>query len=145
MQPMADRAGVTLHVEAEAGPLNVDPDRIMQVITNLLSNALKFSPAGATVTVRGERIGGVFNIRVSDQGRGIPPAKLGLIFERFQQVEASDARDKGGTGLGLTICRSIARAHGGEITVESTLGVGSTFLVQLPDPPAEEACYRPVA
>src|SRR4051794_40913875 len=137
MQPMADRAGVTLRVDAEAGPLNVDPDRITQVITNLLSNAFKFSPAGATVTVRAERIGEVFHIQVSDEGRGIPPAKLGLIFERFHQVEASDASDKGGTGLGLAICRSIARAHGGDITVESTVGAGSTFLVLLPDPPEE--------
>jgi signal transduction histidine kinase len=69
---------------------------------------------------------------VADPGRGIPPDKLAAIFERFQQVDASDTRQKGGTGLGLTICKTIVQQHGGEIWVESTLGQGSTFYFTLP-------------
>lgn len=140
MQAMADRAGVRLEVGAAPGIVNVDPDRILQVITNLLSNAFKFSTAGSTVTLTSDCHDAIFSVHVSDQGRGIPEAKLALVFERFQQVDASDARDKGGTGLGLAICRSIALAHGGDISVESTEGVGSTFHLTIPDqaalPPA---------
>ena len=73
--------------------------------------------------------------QVSDQGRGIPADKLEAIFGRFQQVDASDARQKGGTGLGLAICRSIIEQHGGKIWAQSTLGEGSTFLFTLPLPP----------
>jgi two-component system, OmpR family, sensor histidine kinase VicK len=70
--------------------------------------------------------------RVKDEGRGIPKDKLETIFERFEQVDASDAREKGGTGLGLAICRSIVQQHGGRVWAESELGRGSTFYVQLP-------------
>ncbi|MGZ7078090.1 MAG: sensor histidine kinase, partial [Thermoanaerobaculia bacterium] len=73
-----------------------------------------------------------FTFHVSDHGRGIPAEKLDLIFERFQQVNSSDARDKGGTGLGLAICRSIARAHGGHVWAESVEDVGSVFRLRLP-------------
>jgi signal transduction histidine kinase len=71
---------------------------------------------------------------VADRGRGIPPDKLESIFGRFQQVDVSDARQKGGTGLGLAICQSIVQQHGGEIWVDSTLGAGSTFYFTLPLP-----------
>jgi signal transduction histidine kinase len=104
-------------------------------LTNLISNAIKFSPDGATVWLgadaRGEEI--VFAVR--DEGRGVPPDKLELIFERFQQVDSSDAREKGGTGLGLAICRSIVEQHGGRIWAES-VGDGSTFQFTLPASPA---------
>ena len=132
MQAMADRAGVRLEVGAAPGVVDIDPDRVLQVITNLLGNAFKFSSAGSSVTLTSDCHDGVFSVHVSDQGRGIPQEKLALIFERFQQVDTSDARDKGGTGLGLAICRSIARAHGGDISVESTVGVGSTFHLRIP-------------
>ncbi len=133
MQPMADRAGVALRIDAAPLLVDVDPDRVTQVITNLLSNAFKFSPPGGVVTLSSQLDGGCLLVRVSDQGRGIPKAKLGLIFERFEQVDASDAREKGGTGLGLAICRSIVHAHGGEIWAESVEGEGSTFFLRLPD------------
>jgi signal transduction histidine kinase len=71
-------------------------------------------------------------IAVKDEGRGIPADKLEMVFERFQQVDASDSRQKGGTGLGLAICRSIVQQHGGRMWVESVLGEGSTFLLSLP-------------
>ena len=132
MEAMTDEAGVTLSVVAVEADLWADPDRVIQTLTNLLSNAIKFSPVGATVLLRAERRGGELLFSVSDQGRGIPADRLDAIFERFQQVDSSDSRDKGGTGLGLPICRSIVHQHGGEIWVESRLGEGTTFFFTLP-------------
>jgi PAS domain S-box-containing protein len=114
-----------------------DPDRILQTLTNLISNAIKFSPAGTEIHLRSRR--GDANeavIQVRDQGRGIPEDKLESIFERFHQVDASDSRTMGGTGLGLAICRSIVAQHGGRIWATSTLGKGSTFHFTLPTRPA---------
>ena len=100
MRGMAAKAGVTLAVQPAQAQLWVDPDRIIQTLTNLLSNAIKFSPAGTTVWLSGEQQGERLLVQVKDQGRGIPAEKLESIFERFQQVDASDSREKGGTGLG---------------------------------------------
>jgi signal transduction histidine kinase len=113
------------------GIVVANPDRIVQVLTNLLSNAIKFSDPYGTVRLAAETHGNRVRFSVSDQGRGIPPDKLETIFERFQQVDASDSRDKGGTGLGLAIVRSIVQQHGGRVWAESTLGQGSTFYVEL--------------
>jgi PAS domain S-box-containing protein len=143
LQPMAERAGVTLCCSSISVYINVDPDRLIQVFTNLISNAIKFSAAGSPVWLTAETyvLPGAKDssaqppmllISVKDQGRGIPPEKLESIFERFQQVDASDSRQKGGTGLGLAICRSIVRQHGGKIWVESGLGKGSCFYLTLP-------------
>jgi PAS domain S-box-containing protein len=129
MQPMADKAGVTLQLESCQKELLLDPDRILQMLTNLLSNAIKFSEAGQTVYLSAKINGDRCQIEVRDRGRGIPADKLESIFERFQQVNASDSRQKGGTGLGLTICRHIIEQHDGQIWVESTLGQGSHFYV----------------
>jgi PAS domain S-box-containing protein len=134
MSAMAEKAGVRLFAWADRQPLAADPDRILQVLTNLLSNAIKFSPAGAEVALTVERGEGEVLFRVRDQGRGIPADRLESIFERFSQVDSSDARDKGGTGLGLAICRSIVQQHGGRIWVESAPGEGSTFTFTLPAP-----------
>lgn len=134
MQAMADRCEIQLITEPLSILLTADPDRIVQTLTNLLSNAIKFSPAQTTVNVRAyssEQTSSVC-IRVCDQGRGVPSHQLQTIFERFQQVDASDARQKGGTGLGLAICRNIIEQHGGRIWVESTVNQGSTFYVELP-------------
>jgi PAS domain S-box-containing protein len=149
MQPMAEKAGIRLEVAPRRAPLFVDPDRLIQVLTNLLSNAIKFSPPGSRVWMDAEASDGRVWIRVRDEGRGIPPEKLEVIFERFQQVDASDAREKGGTGLGLAICRSIVRQHGGQIWAESgpAHGPGSTFHVVLPGgaaPPTAGAGARPL-
>ena len=133
LQLMAQKAGVTLEVDPLPVQLWADPDRIVQTLTNLLSNAIKFSPAGSTVWLTGYPAGqGKVTICVRDQGRGIPSEKLEMIFERFQQVDASDSRCKGGTGLGLAICRSIVQQHGGKIWAESNLGEGSSFCFSLP-------------
>jgi signal transduction histidine kinase len=132
MQPMAEQAAVRLQVAGADATVLADPYRVAQALANLLGNAIKFSPPGATVWVTAEPRRGEVLVRVRDQGRGIPADKLDTIFGRFQQVDSSDARDKGGSGLGLAICRSIIEQHGGRIWVQSTLGHGSTFSFTLP-------------
>ncbi len=140
MTAMATEAKVSLAVAPEIGNptqmCEVDPDRLQQVFTNLLSNAIKFSPVGAVVRIRTESKGSELTVSVKDGGRGVPQAKLESIFERFQQVDPSDARQKGGTGLGLAICRSIVQQHGGHIWAErnDARGAGepgTTFSVRL--------------
>jgi signal transduction histidine kinase len=125
--PVAAEARVTLIADARPAALLADPDRVLQTLTNLISNAVKFSSDGGSVRVSSERRNGEVVFRVRDEGRGIPADKLDSIFERFHQVDASDSREKGGTGLGLAICRTIVEHHGGRIWVQSKLGAGSTF------------------
>ena len=115
MMPVADAAHVQLMNDTSQVEIAADPDRILQVLTNLLSNAIKFSPMGAIVSVKVRGSAGGVTISVIDQGRGIPVDKLESIFGRFQQVDAADSRQKGGSGLGLTICRTIVHQHGGRI------------------------------
>jgi len=131
MRGLAERSNVQLIVGEVDGVVEADADRVVQVLTNLLSNAIKFSPAGTQVRLSAVIDGSQVRFSVADQGRGIPADKLEVIFDRFQQVDASDARVKGGTGLGLTICKSIVEQHGGRVWAESTLGLGSTFHVSL--------------
>ena len=137
VRDLAEKAGVTLSVSLHSARLWVDPDRVIQAVVNLLSNAIKFSARGGTIWLSASPQAGQILFQVKDQGRGIPQEKLDSIFERFQQVDASDRREKGGTGLGLPITRSIVQQHGGRIWVESTLGQGSTFSFSLPAVPAE--------
>ena len=139
MQPMADAAGVKLLHDATRVEITADPDRLLQVVTNLLSNAVKFSPASSPVSVMVRP--GVTGVIVSviDHGRGIPADKLESIFGRFQQVDASDARQKGGTGLGLAICRTIVLQHSGRIWAERNPVRGSTFRIFLPYSPTPMA------
>jgi CheY-like chemotaxis protein len=139
MRAAANQAGVTLHVSGGRGLLWADRDRILQTITNLISNAIKFSPEGSGVWLESELRDAEVIFRVRDQGPGIPPESLETIFGRFQQVDASDSREKGGTGLGLAICRSIVEQHGGRIWADSVAGQGSTFRFTLPAGPADLA------
>ncbi len=140
MTAMADAAQVTLELELAASSDAVyfdgDSDRVLQVLTNLLSNAIKFSPPAGTVQVRIEADQEFVLLRVSDVGRGIPIDKLDSVFDRFQQVEVSDARQKGGTGLGLAICRTIVNQHNGSIWAESNQqqgrGPGASLMMSLP-------------
>ena len=132
MQAMAEKAEIKLALKPVEVQLWVDPDRIVQTLTNLLSNAIKFSPANSTVSLSGKLQDSQILFQIKDRGRGIPEDKLETIFDRFQQVDASNSRNQGGTGLGLAICRSIVQQHGGNIWVESTLGDGSTFYFTLP-------------
>jgi PAS domain S-box-containing protein len=133
MQPVADAARVRLQVEAESVIVEADADRLVQVLTNLLSNAIKFSPVDSTVRIVVGHSKDGASLSVVDRGRGIPVDKLESIFDRFQQVDASDSRQKGGTGLGLAICRTIVQQHGGRIWAERNADQGSTFRVLLPD------------
>ncbi|MBW4472174.1 MAG: PAS domain S-box protein [Stenomitos rutilans HA7619-LM2] len=133
---IADAAHVTLLVIPAAIKLWAAPDAIIQTLTNLLSNAIKFSPAHATITIATSLQTNAVLFQVQDQGRGIPADKLKTIFGRFQQVDVSDARQRGGTGLGLAICQSIIQQHNGSIWVESEVGHGSTFYFTVPTPEA---------
>ncbi len=135
MQQLAESAGVQLIHDATQVEIAADPDRILQVLINLLSNAIKFSPPNSTISVMlRPSVTGV-TMSVIDHGRGIPADKLEAIFGRFQQVDASDAREKGGTGLGLAICRTIVLQHSGRIWAERNPLRGSTFRVYLPYQP----------
>ena len=101
VQALAVEANVTLVVNATEAPVWIDRDHIIQTLTNLLTNAIKFSPPGSTVWLSAEQQGNQIVFQVKDKGRGIPADKLEVIFERFQQVDASDSRRRGGTGLGV--------------------------------------------
>jgi signal transduction histidine kinase len=108
-----------------------DAERLSQITINLLSNAIKFTTKGS-VTLALRAAGSEWLMEVTDTGMGIPPHALDVIFEQFRQVDASSSRSQGGTGLGLTIVRNLARLMGGTVSVQSTVGVGSTFTVRLP-------------
>ena len=138
-EPFAAEFGVKLVVEPFDEPawIEVDPDRWLQVLDNLLSNAAKFSPAGARVDVEIEPRDDRVAVTVRDRGVGIPEAMRARIFERFGQVDATDSRRRGGSGLGLHIVRGIVERSGGTIELVSEPGAGSAFTVSVPrsDPP----------
>jgi hypothetical protein len=136
LRPVAERAGVELAVHGDETRIFADADRITQTITNLVANAIKFSPNGSRIDVEASIDRGVAQFDVRDHGRGVPVHKLETIFDRFQQVDASDAREKGGTGLGLAICRGIVRQHGGQIWAELPPDGGSVFRFTIPLPAA---------
>lgn len=147
MQPMAQQHGVQLLTRPTDHLIWADSDYIVQALTNLLSNAIKFSTSGDTVWLTAEDRAADLLFQVRDQGQGIPDHKLESIFERFQQVDSSDSRRKGGTGLGLTICRKIIERHQGQIWAESKLGQGSSFFFTVPafQPPAQPSRAAKVA
>lgn len=133
LMPMAEEAKVTLEVSALPASLvmRMDPQRIEQVLSNLLTNALKFTPAGGRVTVAACIEGPRLRCEVQDTGIGIAADDIPKLFQRFSQLE-SGKRKGGGTGLGLAIAKSLVEAHGGQIGVQSELGRGSTFFFTLP-------------
>jgi len=124
------------NINIESQAFNVtcfaDEDRIIQVMINLLGNAIKFSPKGSTISIATETPGDIVKVSVIDQGRGIPDTMLTQVFEKFMQVEKSDSQRGQGFGLGLSICKSIIEQHDGNIGVESSEGHGSTFWFTLP-------------
>ena len=136
-QTDASKAQLRITFNSQGVNVWADPDRILQTLTNLISNAIKFSRPNTEIHLRSRRIdANEAEIQVRDQGRGIPQDKLETIFERFRQIDASDSRNMGGTGLGLAICRSIVAQHGGRIWATSTPGQGSIFRFTLPTRPS---------
>ena len=134
-EPFGAKYDVALRLEERLGQVSVraDASRLTQVLTNLISNAVKYSPQGETVVVRLTREGEDIRFAVRDRGPGIPAHMHRRIFEKFTQVDSSESRSKAGTGLGLTICKDIIEAHGGRIRVESEPGMGATFSFALPE------------
>ncbi|GAA2575404.1 HAMP domain-containing sensor histidine kinase [Winogradskya consettensis] len=124
---------VRLTLACEGDPeVIVDPVRLRQLVGNLVSNAVRHTPPGGTVTVRSQVTDGRLTIEVTDTGTGIATADLPKIFDRFWRADSSRSRHTGGSGLGLAIARKLTEAHGGTITATSTLGAGSTFTVTMP-------------
>jgi signal transduction histidine kinase len=134
MRAQTEAAGQTLGQEVEAGlPLvDIEPDRVRQILVNLLTNAHEYCPEGASIRVTAARAGAEVEIAVSDDGPGIPEDQLEHIFERFTRGDAGLTQRVGGTGLGLAISKSLVELHGGTIDASSTPGEGSTFRVRLP-------------
>jgi signal transduction histidine kinase len=134
-QAYARDFGVTLAISGKlpAGWVMADSDRLIQVMTNLISNAVKFSPRGETVSVAAARANGVIRVSVSDHGPGIPNEFRGRIFQKFAQADSSVARRKGGTGLGLNITRAILERLSGRIDFADQEGTGTTFFFELPE------------
>jgi len=124
--------GIDVHVEASAGTIEADPMRVAQVITNLLGNAIKFSPENGKIEIWARGSDEEITVDIKDYGRGISQRDLSRLFQRFAQLDSSTTRRAGGTGLGLVISKGIVEQHTGRIWVESTMGKGSTFSFSLP-------------
>ena len=135
VSPAAEAKAISigLQIPRDVGQIVGDPDRLQQVVWNLLTNAIKFTPSGGRVRVDVDRASEHVWVRVSDTGKGINPSFLPYVFDRFRQADSSTTRSHGGLGLGLTIVRRLVELHGGSVHAESLgEGQGSTFTVQLP-------------
>ena len=131
------RLTVSVDIEQGSGAIWADERAIKQILFNLLSNAIKFSSEGGKITVKANSSNGGIDIAVSDTGAGIPTDQLDRILWPFEQLDNRYSRSEGGTGLGLSLVQGLIKLHGGQLTVESTLGVGSKFLVHFP---GRESC-----
>jgi CheY-like chemotaxis protein/nitrogen-specific signal transduction histidine kinase len=134
VQPTAEAKGITItsHVDPSAGPVLADAGRLQQIVWNLVSNAVKFTPEGGVIDVGLRRVGSSIEIVVSDNGAGIDPAELPFVFERFRQGDDATTRAHG-LGLGLAIVRHLVELHGGDVSARSAgTGKGATFTVRLP-------------
>jgi signal transduction histidine kinase/ActR/RegA family two-component response regulator len=135
VRPAAEAKRITLdtRLDLEMGLISGDPERLQQVVWNLTSNAIKFTPPGGRVEIRLARLGEHLHLTVTDNGRGIQPALLPRMFERFWQADSSTSRTEGGLGLGLAVVRHLVELHGGTVRAESAgEGLGATFTVTLP-------------
>ena len=133
VREFAKNAKVEIDVQETAITLQADQERMVRVLINLLGNAVKFSPAESTIKLTGALKDDQLEIRVTDQGRGIPEDFKDKIFVRFQQVNPEDKQEKQGTGLGLAICKAIVEGHNGTIGVDSEVGKGSSFWMLIPE------------
>ncbi|MDP9309380.1 MAG: HAMP domain-containing histidine kinase [Chloroflexota bacterium] len=134
----ARERGINLVVAGGANlpEVEVDPERMAQVLGNLLSNALRYTPVGGTITVTADALDRSVHLWVQDTGTGIAPDALPHVFERFYRGDASRQQGNGSSGLGLAIAKGIVAAHGGTITVNSALGRGTTFTITVPAAPS---------
>jgi two-component system phosphate regulon sensor histidine kinase PhoR len=134
LEPEANRKHITLHCKVESGLyVEADEDRLRQIIMNLLANGINYTPDGGRVTLSvlapdNDHI----RFQISDTGIGIPKKDLSRIFERFYRVDKARSRSSGGTGLGLSIVKHLVELHKGTVSVTSTVGVGTTFTIDLP-------------
>ncbi|MFN8164187.1 MAG: HAMP domain-containing sensor histidine kinase [Solirubrobacterales bacterium] len=145
MRAQTEGAGQTLsqRVEPNLPMVDVEPDRIRQILVNLLTNAHEYSPEGASIQVTARPVGAEVEVAVIDNGPGIPASQLEHIFERFTRGDAGLTQRVGGTGLGLAISKSLVELHGGSIAVDSTPGLGSTFSFRLPAAPSRTGAAGP--
>ena len=132
MSGLAEASGIGIHIAATEEQVWADPDRVVQALSNLLSNALKFSTAGDSVELRSTVMENHVRFDVRDTGQGIPPDQLRRIFQPFHQGDASDTRQHGGSGLGLAISRGLVEGQGGRIWVTSRVGEETTASFTLP-------------
>jgi CheY-like chemotaxis protein/anti-sigma regulatory factor (Ser/Thr protein kinase) len=143
IEPLAKQKDISIVAEvAGAGVITVDALKLRQMLLNLVSNAIKFTPEGGSVTIRAHRAGGMLEIAVADTGIGISKEDQTKIFHEFHQVDPGPGRREQGTGLGLALTRRFALLHGGDVTVTSETGKGSVFTLRLPEHAAAE---RPAA
>ena len=133
IRTVAESKEITLAERIQPGIwIRGDPQHLQLLVRNLLENAIRYTPDGGAVTLETTMLGSRAVLRVTDTGIGIPLEAQGRVFERFYRVDRARSRDRGGTGLGLAIVKHVAELHGGEVTVESELGTGSTFTAWLP-------------
>ncbi|MFP4407064.1 MAG: sensor histidine kinase [Spirochaetaceae bacterium] len=133
-EPLLRERSASVEIDApEELTVNAHPHLLIQALTNLIDNGVKYSDPGGTVRLRGRRENGVIRLEVEDTGWGIPVRDQERVFERFYRVDRSRTRERGGTGLGLSIVRHVALMHGGTVSLKSTPGEGSTFSIQLPE------------
>ncbi|WP_404424609.1 sensor histidine kinase [Nibricoccus sp. IMCC34717] len=131
-RPAASEHQIVAEISDNFGELLLDPLKITQVFENLLDNALKYTPKGSVIRIQCSTTDDGVEVRVADNGQGIPAEDLPHIFERFYRVDKGRSRETGGTGLGLSIVKHIIQLHGGRVSVESTVGQGTTFVFTLP-------------
>jgi signal transduction histidine kinase len=143
VEVLAEERGIELSSEPFTARVWADEDRLLQVMINLLTNAIKYSNRGQTVSISAVDADNLIEIRVIDHGCGISQEAQKHVFERFGQISQSDRKEKGGTGLGLAICKLIIEAHGGEIGVQSKLDQGSTFWFRIHKQPVKAALTAP--
>ncbi|MFN2545284.1 MAG: sensor histidine kinase [Actinomycetota bacterium] len=133
LRPIAEAKGLRLDVSGDGATVEGDHERLRQAVTNLVDNAVKFTPSGGRIRIASWHRNRQAGITVTDSGPGIPSDALPRIFERFVRVDHSRSRDAGGSGLGLAICREIVEAHGGSVWAESDPGRGSSFSLSIPE------------
>jgi signal transduction histidine kinase len=141
-RPLTDSHRFLLDLDVSLRPIDGDRDRLAQTITNLVSNAVKYSPAGGSVAIATRNDGDDVVISVRDEGVGIAEEDLSRIFDRFERVETGIAGRIAGTGLGLSIAQEIASLHGGRLWADSELGLGSTFYLAIPAARSRESRSR---